>query len=178
MSDTYRTDEEQVEAIKRWWRENGTSTVVSIAIAVSAVLGWQDWQKNQQEKIDTASAIYQNLVTAAAGDNGSATVEQKATVMHLAQTLKSDFPDSTYAQFAAFYRAKFSVEDKDLEAAEKELRWVLESGASNEIVIQTQLRLARDRRCNYWIRIVLVTVVSIRKLKVIFTARKVKSKKP
>ena len=47
MSDSYRTEEEQVEALKAWWRENGKSTVVAIAMAVMGVFGWQGWQKQQ-----------------------------------------------------------------------------------------------------------------------------------
>lgn len=143
MAEAYRTDEEQVEAIKKWWKENGTSTVVTITIAIAAVFSWQAWQSSQQQKIDSASAMYQNLVTASSGTSSDMTDEQKTTAKHLAKTLKADYPDSTYAQFAAFYRAKFAVEENDLDTAESELRWVLDSGPEREIAIQARLRLAR-----------------------------------
>ena len=41
----YRTEEEQVEALRRWWNENGKSTVAVIVIALAAGLGWQAWQR-------------------------------------------------------------------------------------------------------------------------------------
>ena len=141
MSQEYSTDEEQVEALKRWWRENGKSTVISIVIAISGVLGWQGWQKQQQAEVEAASAVYQNMLTVV--ESQPMTDEQRATANHLAETLKKDFPSSTYARFAAFYKAKFAVEGKDLDAAETELRWVLASNASAEINVQAKLRLAR-----------------------------------
>ena len=31
----YRTEEEQVEALRRWWNENGRSTIVAIIVALA-----------------------------------------------------------------------------------------------------------------------------------------------
>lgn len=143
MAASYQTDEEQVEALKKWWAEHGKSTVISVVVAVAAVLGWQGWQKQQQAEIDAASAVYQNLLTATMANNGQLTQQQSATANHLADTLKSDFSNTTYADFAALYKAKFAVANNDLAAAEQELRWILAGGASPEITIQANLRLAR-----------------------------------
>lgn len=142
MAETYKTDDEQLDELKKWWRENGTSTVTTIALAVAGVFGWQGWQKSQQAELDAASAIYQNLLDNAAS-SASMSVEQRATATHLADTLKEDFPNSTYADFAALYKARFAVEIKNLPMAESELRWILDGGATNEIILQTKLRLAR-----------------------------------
>ena len=34
-----RTDEEQAEIIKKWWSENGTSLVSTVAVAIAGVVG-------------------------------------------------------------------------------------------------------------------------------------------
>ncbi|ARN76033.1 YfgM family protein [Oceanicoccus sagamiensis] len=143
MAEGYQTEDEQVEALKKWWNENGKSTLATIAIAVAGVFGYQGWQTQQQAEVDAASAIYQNLLAATNGQNGTVTVEQTATANHLADTLKADFPSSTYARFAALYKAKLAVNAEDLAAAEAELRWVLASGPSAEMSVQAKLRLAR-----------------------------------
>ena len=143
MAEGYQTEDEQVEALKKWWKENGKSTLATIAIAIAGVFGFQGWQQQQQAEVDAASAIYQNLVIATTGQNGTTTAEQTATANHLADTLKTDFPSSTYARFAALYKAKLAVSAKDLTGAEQELRWLLASGPSAEITVQTRLRLAR-----------------------------------
>ncbi len=143
MADSYHSEEEQVEALKRWWQENGKSTVISIVVAIAAVMGWQGYQKQQQSALEAASSIYQNLLLASSGENGVVTPEQTATANHLADTLKQDFSSSTYASFAALYKAKLAVGKGDLKAAESELRWVLEQSDLPEIDMQATLRLAR-----------------------------------
>jgi predicted negative regulator of RcsB-dependent stress response len=143
MSEGYQTEEEQIEAFKKWWKENGTSTIVGIALSLAAVFGWQGWQKQQLEASYTASATYQNLILIANQDMAQLSEEQVSTAKHLAETLKTDFNSSSYALFAAFYKAKFAVAANDLEAAELELRWVLAKSPSAEIDAQARLRLSR-----------------------------------
>lgn len=143
MAEGYQTEEEQIEQIKKWWKENGISIIATVLVAIVGVYGWQGWQTKQQEDIDTASALYQNMLTASQGSNGVISGEQRATSNHLAETLKKDFPDSAYAQFAGLYKAKIAVDSDELVKAEAELRWVLASKPIHEIALQTNLRLAR-----------------------------------
>ena len=37
--ESYRTEEEQVEALKRWWDENGRSTMTAVVLALVAGFG-------------------------------------------------------------------------------------------------------------------------------------------
>jgi len=143
MAEGYESDEEQIEALKKWWQDNGTSTLATVALALILYFGWQGWQSQKQEDIVTASSIYQNMLAAVGSGNSVLTDEQRSTANHLATTLKTDFPGSTYAQFAALYKAKLAVEAKDLGAAEQELQWVMDGDAIPDIVVQAKLRLAR-----------------------------------
>ncbi|MEM1113927.1 MAG: tetratricopeptide repeat protein [Pseudomonadota bacterium] len=139
--DAYRTEEEQVEALKRWWDENGKSTVAAIIIAVSGAVVWQTWQGQQETSQMAASDSYQALVNSLSraqqsGDN--------AEVVKIASELKESFDSSTYAQFAAMHLARIKVEEGDLAGAEAELRWVLgEAGRGSDVARITELRLAR-----------------------------------
>jgi predicted negative regulator of RcsB-dependent stress response len=143
MAEGYQTDDEQIEVLKKWWSDNGTSTLVIIAITVISIFGWQGWQKQKQQDIGTASAIYQNMIVAARGSNGVLNGEQRTTAKHLANTLKTDFSDSTYAKFAALYIAKLAVEANNFSEAEEALHWILDSGAIDDVKLQARLRLAR-----------------------------------
>lgn len=143
MSENFETDEEQIEAIKKWWAENGKSTVAGIALAVAAVFGWQGWEKQQQETAYAASSAYQTLVQAVEQGQGQLAGEQLSTAQHMADTLKNDFSSTVYAQFAALYKAQFAVTAKDLDTAEIELRWVLQQQPAAELAAQTRLRIAR-----------------------------------
>ena len=40
----FKTDEEKAEELKAWWKENGTSVMAGIALAVAALFGWEYWK--------------------------------------------------------------------------------------------------------------------------------------
>ena len=60
----YSTEEEQLEALRRWWNENGRSTLTAVLFAVAAGFGWQAWKANEVQQHEQASDVYQTLVQA------------------------------------------------------------------------------------------------------------------
>ncbi|MCX2981740.1 tetratricopeptide repeat protein [Halieaceae bacterium IMCC14734] len=144
MAEEFRTEEEQVEALKKWWQDNGKSTIAVIVLALAGSLGWQSWQQRTGEQAEAASTVYQSMLDAINVSGGNvASAEQEVTVRHLAGTLKTDFSGTTYAHFAALHLAKLAVSEEDLVTAEAELRWVLNSGPDTDMQRVVQLRLAR-----------------------------------
>ena len=57
-----RTEEEQVEALKSWWKENGKSLIMGVVIAVAAVFGWRGWNQYQDDFAANASAMYESIL--------------------------------------------------------------------------------------------------------------------
>lgn len=138
--ESYRTDEEQIEELKKWWRENGQATVIGIALALAVVFGWQSWGRYQEGQAEKASVLYQQLLEADRSSEGSSA--QMSTAKHLASQLKDEFAGSTYAVFAAMFSAKYAVAEQQLDAAEEELRWVLAQNPDEQIALQAKVRLA------------------------------------
>jgi predicted negative regulator of RcsB-dependent stress response len=141
--EAYRSEEEQLEAIKQWLRKNGSSMVTGILLAALLVVGGYSWKQRQQQRQDAASIQYQELLAAVGGLEKAPSKEMLATAHHLADTLKTDFSGTAYAQLAALFNARLAVQDNDLAKAESELRWVLERKPKAELAELTQLRLAR-----------------------------------
>lgn len=140
------TEEEQLEALKRWWNENGKSTVMGVALVVAGYFGWQGWQGNQQHQAETASAHYQDMLEALETAPGQALADDKrATVIHLAKGLKEEHRSSLYASQAALFLAKLASEQGDLAAAAAELQWVIERDVDAVLTKVAQHRLARVR---------------------------------
>jgi len=137
-----RTEEEQVEFIKNWWKENGMSLLISIGIAVSGVVGWKAWVSNQEADAANASALYENIstvVTASVSDDA-----QLKSVFHLGEQLKSEYGSSAYAPMAAMLLARAAVEAGELDKAKAELEYVVSSEASDtDLQRLANLRLAR-----------------------------------
>lgn len=135
-----RSEEEQVEALRQWWKENGTSLVTAGLLAIAGTFGWQAWQSNKAASAALASDTYQAMVRSIDAEQES----ERAQAIDLARALKMDHTSTTYAQFAALHLAAHAVKVGDLETAESELRWVLskaDTGSDNASV--AQLRLAR-----------------------------------
>lgn len=139
--EAYRTEEEQVEALKRWWQENGRSTVIAVAVALSAAFGWQGWQRYQEAQAADASTLFTQLMEAAASVEEG---DEAGRFQELASTLREQFPRSTYAQFAALHEARVAVAAGRSGEAEGDLRWVLSRADTGSDIHQVaQLRLAR-----------------------------------
>jgi predicted negative regulator of RcsB-dependent stress response len=136
-----RSEEEQLEALKRWWNENGKTLLVAIVVTILGVVGWNYYQDQQRETAETASTYFQRLL-------GNAIVSpmddsERAAIARDANMLKDQYSDGAYAQYAALMLAKLAVEDKDLEQAESELRWLLNNSPKSQLLELANIRLAQ-----------------------------------
>jgi len=133
-------DDEQVEALKRWWDENGRSTIVAVILAVGGTLGWQQYQGWDAQQTAAAADTWAQAEAALNADVPSLQAEGE----WLAQNLIDTHSNTTYAQFAGMVLAKRAVEKGELSAAEQYLRDALAAGDSqSELGQLIQLRLAR-----------------------------------
>ena len=139
-----RTEEEQVEALKKWWQENGKSLVLGVLLAGAIIFAWKGWQNSQQVKAETAAALYQNLIQAVAlASAPQATEEQKSTAAHLAGNLKAEFDDTAYARFGALLNARLLLDAGDKDGAIAEFDWVLSQTEDPVMTVVTTMRKAR-----------------------------------
>lgn len=138
-----RTEEEQIAAIKSWWKENGKSIVIAVVVALAAVYGWKAWQQKQLDQKEAASVMYQQLLDAAIPAVTSKVDEDIATTKHLASQLKAEYGDTEYAQFAALLMAKVAFVTGDYDLAQQQLDWVLTTDANALLKSVTNLRKAQ-----------------------------------
>lgn len=139
-----RTEEEQVQALKAWWDENGKSLLLGIAVALAAVLGWKGWQQQQATHADNASILYQNLLDSVVGAIGPQEDEAKlATANHLHDQLKADYEGTAYANYAALIMARVAVDQGELTKAVAELDWALANQPTESMFILATMRKAR-----------------------------------
>lgn len=137
----YNTEEEQLEALKRWWNENGRSIAIGVVVALAGTFGWQSWQSSKAQQQQNASDVYQAMLRTM-GAQAPFAADQDG--VNLANQLKSEYGGTTYAQFAALHLAAMAVADGELAEAERELRWVLGKATKGSDTSQVaQMRLAR-----------------------------------
>ncbi|MFA5627315.1 MAG: tetratricopeptide repeat protein [Thiohalomonadaceae bacterium] len=134
--EVYRTEEEQVDALKDWWKENGRSVIIGALIALAAVFGWRYWQDTTRLNAESASTLYQQMLMQLDGGEDRAVIET-------ARRIIAEHAKSTYAALASFSLAQQLVDQNDLDGAAAHLRWVMENSKLAELHLIAQLRLAR-----------------------------------
>lgn len=119
-----RTEEEQIEAIKHWWKNNGTSLLVGIGAALVIVFGWQAWQNRQAEQRSLAASEFTSLLSALNTDDKEKRID---TVQYTVSQLQDKYEDSPYALYGTLILAKQQLMEQDKpDAAVQSLKWVME----------------------------------------------------
>ena len=134
--DAYTSEAQQVEAIKKWWRENGLSIVLGVTLGLSGIFGWRYWQDVKVEQAESASVLYSDMIASLSNDNGAESRE-------LADRILAEYENTTYGVFALLALARLAVADDDLVAAETHLRQALKQSTDDTFSHVIRLRLIR-----------------------------------
>ena len=142
--EAYETEEQQVEAIKKWWRENYKVVVAALVVGLGSILGVQLFQQNKQMTAEAASAHYSETLSAAME-------KQTDVVSGRTEILKKDFQSSPYTSQATLIYAKTLADNGDLQGAIEQLQWVRnntnDSALKHIAIIQNaQLLAAGDKK--------------------------------
>ncbi len=132
----YDSEEEQVEALKKWWNENGRSIVGGIVLGLGAVFGWQAWIQHQDQVSAQASLRYEKMAQAIHAGNVESVLKQGEKII-------AEWPDSSYAVFASMDLAKIKLGQGDIDAAKTNYQWVLANSEDSSLKQLARLRLAR-----------------------------------
>lgn len=135
-----RTEEEQLEAIKRWWKNNGTSLIAGVVIAASGVFGWQAWQGYQADQAEAASMRYQQLLTIAGQGDSQ---EAHAEAQRLINEINEEHDGTLYADMATLVQAGLAANDGDHDTAMSSLETLIASSDRSYLQGLARLRLAR-----------------------------------
>lgn len=132
----YETEEEQVEAIKTWWKQNGTKLLSGLLIVVIAFSAWRYWSNTKLVESSNASSLFEML-------QGHMQQGSFGEVSREALKLIQEQPQSPYAVGAALLYAKYSFEKGELADAVKQLTWVVDTAEDPQLKHIAHLRLAR-----------------------------------
>ncbi len=131
----YETEEEQLDAVKRWWKENGQSTIIGLVLGVAVILGWNYWQDHKKAQTEQASALYGQLIVAVGAD-------KKDSAEKLAERIQSEYPKTEYAAYSSLLLAKLKVQQGDIPKAQALLKSIA-AGTDKELSNVAKIRLVR-----------------------------------
>ena len=129
------TEEEQVEKLKAWFKENGLSIVLGIVIGVGGIGGYRYWVHVQETTAVEASSHFTQLIDALTAGNSEAVREQ-------ADVLIADYASTEYALLAQLALARDFVAAGEFENAESALQQVVGNAAQDPLAYVARTRLA------------------------------------
>ena len=133
---TYQTDEEQIEAIKKWWKENGRSVIAGVVIGLLVVGGGKGWMEYRRVQAENASSFFEGFSQAANSGDLEAALKR-------GEALLDEYGGSTYALFTALRLAKLQYDAGQKDQAKARLEWVTQQTADAAITGLAKVRLAR-----------------------------------
>lgn len=128
--DVYNTEEEQVQAIKTWWKENSISIIAGIVIGIAVLAGYKYWVESNKNQAQQASVIYSQILSS----------DDKAKNTEI---LKAEYSNTPYAALATLLLAKDYVNAKEVDKAISQLNWAINNNNDDAIKHVAQQRLAR-----------------------------------
>ncbi len=132
----YETEEQQVEALKGWWKENGTSLIIGLFVGVSALFGWRYYAEQNSIHAVHASDIYMQVMQSAVTKN----IDDKT--IDFQNQLINEYSDTPYAALSALTLAKIEYEKGNADATEAQLELAIKHANDDVIKQIASLRLA------------------------------------
>ena len=128
-------EQEQVEELKAWWKDNRNQILGALLIAVVAIGGWRGWQYYHHNQSNQAAMLYSEFVRQLNGNDAGRVNDAAAAMM-------DRFPSTAYASRAALLAAQVNEHGKDATRAKAQLQWVIDHAVEAELRDVARLRLA------------------------------------
>jgi len=129
------TEEEQVEKLKLWWRENGRSVIAGIIIGLGGLFGYRYWGDMKEAEAERASSYFNQMIE-------SLEASDATSVSLLAGTLIADYSSTEYAILARFALARSFVESEEYTQAQQQLEQIIGTTGQDPLGFLARKRLA------------------------------------
>jgi len=129
-------EEEQIQVLKSWWKNYGTSIVTGVILGSAILGGYKYWNYQKLINADKASLLYAQVLTDFR-QNRRLDIETNGDI------LIKDYSSTPYSQMAALLLAKVEYEAGNKTDAEKRLQWAADNGVDTGLQHAARLRLGR-----------------------------------
>lgn len=128
-------EQEQLAAIKAWWKQYGNLVLWLVIITLAAYTAWTLWGNYQRTKAEQASQLYYEMQNAVqSNDNERA--------QRIASDMQEKFGSTPYASMANLMAARIAHDFKENDMARSRLKWIIDSGKGDGYKAIARIRLA------------------------------------
>lgn len=132
----YETEEQQVDAIKQWWKDNGNFLVIGAVVGLAGLWGWRFYNESVVEGQEQASQAYNDMLVTYEAQGADADLDK-------IQAFVTENSGNNYAILASLLLAKEAVVKKDFELAKTQLVQLQSENSYAPLNPLINLRLAR-----------------------------------
>lgn len=135
MSTLDLQEQEQVDAIKSWWKDNNKWVIGALTVALLAFASSQFWKNHQQSQSIEAGKLFGEV-------EKQLTSGDPKRVNDAAAALVEKFGGSAYAPRAQLLAVKVNLQSNDTARAKTQLKWVIEHASETGLQDTARLKLA------------------------------------
>ncbi len=128
-------EQEQVDALKGWWKANGKWVVGVVVVGLLAYAGTQFWKSHKESQAAEAGKLYVEVIKQVSTNDAK-------RISDAADALASRYGSSAYAPRAQLLAAQANLQAKDLSRAKAQLFWVIEHAQETALQDTARLKLA------------------------------------
>ncbi len=128
-------EQEQVDALKSWWKENGKWLLIALVLGVGIFAAVRGWQVYQSRQAADAATLYSEVLKQVASNDPKRINDAAAAVV-------SKYASSAYAARAQMLAAQANIQARDIAQAKTQLQWVIDHAAEEGLRDAARLKLA------------------------------------
>ncbi len=128
-------EQEQVDALKAFWRQYGNLITWTLALVLGAFAAYNGWNLWQRKQAESAAVLYDQMQKAAQGQDAT-----RAGVVF--NDIKDRYPGTAYAAHAGLLAAKVQAAKSLPDEALKTLAWVSDNAADADIKAMARMHAA------------------------------------
>lgn len=128
-------EQEKLDELKAWWKTNGTTVMLAVAVFAAVVAGMQGWRVYQNSQRQQAALAYEAVQSGVQG-------KDTKRIRDAAGQLIEKYPGTPQASRAALLAAGANYESGDAKSAKAQLQWVIEHAKEEGARDIARLRLA------------------------------------
>ncbi len=128
-------EQEQVDALKAWWKENRKWIATAVVLAVCVFAGTFYWKRWHAERNAEALAMYAEVIKQVGSDDPK-------RVNDAVSAMIAKYASSAYAARAELLAAQVNVQARDAAKAAGQLQWVVDHASEEGLRNVARLKLA------------------------------------
>ena len=133
----YETEEQQVDAIKQWWKDNGNTFIIGAVVGLAGLWGWRFYNESVVSGQEIASQAYTDMLIQHEAQGSEAGVDG------VISSFIAENSDNSYGVLASLLLAKEAVQRQDFELAKNQLVQLQTQNSYAPLNAVINLRLAR-----------------------------------